>query len=268
MEKIQCLICHDDVRVPVFFTCFPCPRVRGKPGCHSTRRVCLLCARAYLDLNKPISQRRACVKCILCSTKAYPKKIHKAEDAYEKDFMYMSIDKRADYECFHANQGCRFQGTQNELDRHIQTQCVYRMTSCRCGVLYRVVDGPSHFVACPYFTPCPLCEQTVSNGVFDEHLLSEHHKVICRHVGCTDLLDPAYKEAHENAECRYRGIVCDCCSELKRVCDMPDHLSFHVREDQENLGNLVKAMEKARFSLDASLNAFQRWMIQPPPVEK
>lgn len=262
MEKLQCLICHDDVRVPVSFKpkCFPCPKQRGRPGCNSTLRVCVLCAREYLELNKPHRQRKTSVKCLVCPTIGNPQKLHGANDAYVKDYMYMSIDLRADYSCFHSTHGCVFKGTQNELDRHIQTECPYRMTTCGCGSLYRVADAQEHFKGCCYYFQCTVCSTYLPQDNYHTHLATVHQLVACRHIGCDTLLGPGHLESHMARECHYRSVRCTVCGELKRVCDYRDHLSAHIQQTQDTMQQLVGQMNEMHRFLTLSLEAYKQWV--------
>lgn len=51
-----CPICLLDVRVPVELICFPCSKPKktnhNHIHCHSVTRVCMTCARTYLERNK------------------------------------------------------------------------------------------------------------------------------------------------------------------------------------------------------------------------
>lgn len=268
MEKLQCLICHDDVRVPVSFKqkCFPCPVQRGKPGCHSTLRVCLLCARQYLELNKPFRQRKASLKCLLCPTVGNPQKLKGANDAYIKDYMYMSIDLRSDYACFHSTSGCAFKGTQNELDRHIQNECQYRMTTCQCNALYRVVDAQEHFASCAFYHKCPVCATYVLWDGYHAHLSSAHQLVACRHVGCDKLMSLAAQESHMARECPYRSLRCDLCSNLKRVCDYKDHLVAHIQQHQMRMVQLTGQLSETQRLWAAATEAYTQWVMSPESI--
>ena len=263
MEKKVCLFCHDEVRVPVFYKTdfLPCPQPRGRPGCHSINRVCVLCAREHVGLNKPYRQRKEKIKCLLCPTVGYPRKLRGAHEAYEKDFSYMSMDKTVDYPCFHSGSGCGFKGTQNGLDHHIQYECLYRMTTCTCGTQYRVIDEKEHIKTCVLYWECPVCSSAVYKDDVNTHLSTVHTVVSCRHVGCDKLIATSALESHMAKECPYRSVHCNLCGELKRVCDYKDHLSLHIHQHQQTMVQLVSQMNETHKTLTDSIDAYQKWVL-------
>lgn len=264
MEKHECPICHDPVKVPVSFTyqCFPCRKPENGPGCHDILRVCLYCARTYLQLNTYYKDRVVSRKCLLCPTTTNPRRLRKAKDIYKKDYSYMSRDKSTDYTCFHSE--CDFKGSQNNLDHHMKHQCLYRTVPCHCGVFYRPVDVESHRGQCPYYTPCTLCppHTYVLTGEWEKHVRQVHDRVACQHMGCGALFELSALEKHMASECLYRSIVCGQCGELQRMCSQQDHLLRHVQQDQQTIAQLVESMENARRSLDQSLTAYQQWITR------
>lgn len=263
MEKKVCLVCHDEVRVPVFFKTqfLPCKHPRGRPGCHSIHRVCVLCAREHIGLHKPYYQRKEKVKCLLCPTVGFPRKLRGAHEAYEKDFSYMSMDKRVDYPCFHSGSGCGFKGTQNGLDHHMKNDCLYRITSCNCGAQYRVVEGEEHIKTCILYRECPVCSSPIYEDDFNDHLSTAHELVACRHVGCDKLLATSTLASHMAKECPYRSVTCSICGELKRVCDYKVHLSLHIHQQQQTMLQLVSQMNETHKNLAASTDAYQKWVM-------
>jgi len=263
MEKLQCVLCLEDVRVPVFFKpqCFPCPSPRGKPGCHSTRRVCLWCAREFLGLNKRFDQRKRTLKCLYCPTMGKPQKIRNADEAYQKDYSYMSLDTRKDYPCFHSTKGCTFQGSQNDLNRHVMSECLYRTTSCRCKAFFLAMDAEQHQQECLLYRKCPLCTTHVFCEEYHDHLLQEHQRKPCRHVGCDQLLPEDQWELHMARDCPFRSVRCTLCGDLQRVCDYQDHLSRHIVETQQKMVELVHQMKETQQLLQSSSNAYQKWML-------
>lgn len=270
MEKKVCLFCHDEVRVPVFYKTefLPCPQPRGRPGCHSINRVCVLCARDHLGLNKPYRQRKEKIKCLLCPTVGYPRKLRGAHEAYEKDYSYMSMDKKVDYPCFHSASGCDFKGTQNGLDHHMQYDCLYRTTSCKCGELYRIVDGEEHIKTCILYRECPVCSQLVYRDDFNDHLSTAHDLLACRHVGCDKLVATSVHVSHMATECPYRSVRCSICGELKRVCDYTVHLSLHIHQHQQTMLQLVSQMNETHKNLAVSTDAYQKWVMSQESLVK
>lgn len=174
--NVICSICHDNVRVPVRFTCFPCKNEPGRPSCNSITRICLHCAREYLQLNKKRSDRISSRKCITCPATVRCSNLQ-AITSYEKDFFMMAHDPHNQYSCFHDKQGCDFQGTQNQLDHHLQTECRFRIISCRlCKLYYQALQEEHHLSSCPERFCCFHCEEFVPYQEERQHYLGHDLK--------------------------------------------------------------------------------------------
>lgn len=170
---IICLICHEPVRVPVQLTCFPCRQ--EPPSCHDICRVCLLCARLYLGLDKPHALRSSRVKCLTCDAVACPP-ILDTGTSYRKDYLLMSRD-RMDYPCPYP---CGFRGSQMDLDRHLQ-DCPYRIVQCpasggdgRCNMTYRACEERKHWSECYFYVFCRVCGDYVDKDGYFYHMHRHH----------------------------------------------------------------------------------------------
>lgn len=221
--NIQCYICHEAVRVPVRFTCFPCENKPGQSTCNSIMRVCLMCAREYLQLNKRRSERVVFRKCLTCPAKVRCADLS-AINSYEKDFLIMSYDGKIDYPCFHI--GCDFKGTQNELDSHIQKECKFRIISCRfCHIYYRAIDETEHVFSCAERFGCEFCEKRLAFCEKSEHYSLEHSLYECRY--CYLWVD--MNTVHHHSEiCPERPRECVYCKEQVTRQQMYDHLTHHI----------------------------------------
>jgi phage FluMu protein Com len=199
----------------------------------------MMCARDYLQLNKPASERVFSRKCLMCPTTVNPMVLRGADRCYAKDFMLMSIDPRTDYACFHSEKGCGFTGSQNDLDRHMQNECPYRMTSCLCGRMYRANEKQQHFASCSHYSSCRVCGEYIAFNVLHEHLEKKHAKVLCRHIGCNKLLALDALEAHMKERCPHRSMACPRCSAMSTAFEYPNHVMGHVQDDKKHIDRLM-----------------------------
>jgi hypothetical protein len=256
-SQIECGICLHMVRVPVQLICFPCHRqAKGKPGCNAARRVCVTCARDFLQLNRPKNQRDYEKKCLVCPVKINPRYLGPADSVYTKDYMLMSLDKKTDYTCFHEDKGCLFQGTQNELDRHLQQDCMFRMTSCICGKFFRLHEEPIHRQTCQYFKQCPKCNEFFNIEKFSQHMFERHDLVKCAHVECEHWCSTENQIQHMEKECKYRSIACKHCKILIRVFCLPEHVASHIQHHQKEMEQLVHNMRACRQRLDECVDLY------------
>ena len=255
MSKSVCLICHEDVRVPVKFTCFRCPKQNSTPNlsigpsCNDRIRVCMKCARNYLQLNKAPGERDSNRKCLICDTRVNLSALTSASSCYEKDYYSMGNDSCADYLCFHSEKGCEFKGTQNELDRHMQTTCQYRTTSCPCGSLYRVCDAQQHFSSCARYRLCPDCDTYVLYTDFPYHLRDNHSKMICPHEGCNKIMSRDSFNVHKD-KCLYRTLTCPRCSQRVPAKLYSTHIMKHIRACQQDIRDYMEGIDKATREMD------------------
>lgn len=175
---MECAICKEYVRVPVRFKCFPCDRNVYEPTCNSVLRVCMHCAREYLQLNQPRHKRAPWKRCLLCHEQTSPALLN-AKTAYEKDYLLMSLDKRTDIPCPYDD--CIFQGNQNELDRHMRMECPYRITFCNnCRLFYVSEQWTSHRDVCKGWQSCGICKEFLPRRELAEHQWSVHRIVVPR----------------------------------------------------------------------------------------
>lgn len=236
MEPIVCLICHEAVRVPVRFTCFRCPHPPGKQACNDMIRVCLICARQYLELNKAKNQRAYSRKCLMCPAEVHPSHLN-AERAYAKDFLLMSMDTR-NYPCFHLDKGCEFNGTQQDLDRHIQGGCDYRMMACPeldCPGVFYAKDLDQHRrTSCYRYIKCELCADAIHMDHVLKHMLDAHNMRPCQY--CRKFNDLATIEGHKEA-CPDRKKPCIICHLEVRQGSYKQHLHDHVAVCAQQIEN-------------------------------
>lgn len=255
-----CPICIEKVRVPVRFKCFPCKAEKGEATCNDTTLVCVMCARNYLELNKPASQRVCSRKCLLCPATVDPRTLRGADNFYAKDYVYMSMDERADYPCFHAEKGCDVVGTQNDIDRHTRKECLYRMTSCLCGCMYRVVEEKQHFASCSHYSSCRVCGEYIAFNKLHDHLREKHHKVLCRHIGCNKLLACDALEAHMKEWCLHRSMSCPRCRIMSTALTYSNHVLQHVMDDKKHIERLISQTSMTMKHMTMSIATLQSFV--------
>lgn len=254
--NVQCCICHDNVRVPVRFICFPCKNEPGQPSCNSINRVCLACAREYLQLHKKWSDRVYSRKCLTCPVMVRCSQLS-AINSYEKDFFMMSHDEKQDYPCFHDHRGCNFQGTQNQLDHHIQSECPYRIISCRyCKSYYEAKEDEEHVYHCSRRFRCFSCLQHVPVQEEKEHYLHQHQQrqcIYCKHYIHVNTYD------NHATECPERPQECVHCHEVIAKHAMYDHLIEHVCSCEQTIHHYTNAISVVSAQISQLVKESQKY---------
>lgn len=235
---ITCAICFETVRIPVKLICFPCISEHGKPRCNSIQRLCITCARQFLELNKPRNERHPVVKCLTCPATCSPSRLN-AVSAYEKDFLLMSIDERDDYECFHGT--CGFRGSQMNLNRHLMEECPRRHVYCiACRKSFRD-DDEDHKSRCELYTRCFFCRDFVKKDGYEAHLRESHLIKACKH--CEKHV-PCHSD-HEEA-CVEKKVRCPHCFATMKMSEFEAHRMQEIdwkRKDIETLRTELRFQE-------------------------
>lgn len=243
----ECSFCLEDVRIPVRFRCFPCvPNLSG-PSCHSIRRVCLLCARTYLELNKEASNRSTRKKCPTCPSVTNCRRLN-ASNAYEKDYRMMAEDPRTDYACFHKDKGCAFVGNQMDLDKHMKT-CDHRTVSCRdCHDMFPMTFEKQHEQTCPHRFSCRICEERIRVVDATSHFMNAHQSTLCV---CDEFVSLDRIAFHRSRECPRRRIRCEECGHEVYAMNRKTHLTVH-------LTSAVKAVQEAQALVNRQVEKVKR----------
>lgn len=225
--------------MPVQFSrqCFACPSSKENGGrcCQDMIRVCLMCARRYLELNVPRMQRDVSRKCLMCDTRAELSTLND-EVAYHKDFLLMSLDTRADYPCFWSEDGCGFLGNQTQLERHIREDCDFRSIRCpgrsRMGACRK--NCVAHKLAehilmnCEFHADCPICKDRISINSLETHLEVAHDAIECVHCKMT-ILPKSDLNHHMEKMCPNKPLDCSICGDhgISRVV-FGEHIHHHI----------------------------------------
>lgn len=236
---LECYICQENVRIPVRFLCFDCPRNNHQPTCNSMTRVCIQCAREYLQLNKPIAKRTAKRKCLLCPATISCQNIT-PQQAYEKDYLLMRLDTKPDYPCFHED--CRFTGTQMELDHHLQHDCLFRNVCCpHCKKHHPLHRTDDHKKRCSGFTTCVFCSERTPTSLMRDHVLETHQKTFC--TDCKTFIQTETMQDHPK-KCPFHRRQCPYCRNKLFASGYYSHVSKHLEDLQREKEWHVKAMMK------------------------
>lgn len=253
---MTCMICLSDrIRVPCAYkeTCFGCKKIPGRPSCHSISRYCLMCIRGHLQLNKPWGERAEVLKCPLCPATTNPQRL-KAQTAYEPDYRMMSMDPATDYACFHSERGCKFQGGQMELHKHMG-QCAFSTIACRyCHQYLEKRHEKEHKAVCPRLIDCvvPGCHERIGQSLQDihRHRIDVHHDKICIH--CQEWIKADAHESHE-VSCPHRPTACRHCVDRPQKKDRQKHLQMHMSEVASSMEFMTRQMASLRTRMDRLL---------------
>jgi hypothetical protein len=236
-RELQCMICLEQVFIPVEITIFPCCK-KSEKHCYSLKRLCESCVIKYLELNYPMSKRKSTVKCIFCQETINPQ--HIIEKPYKKDYIIMSIDKKI-YKC----KDCLFEGSHIEMERHKEKGCIDKKIYCYCNTICQEMLSEEHKRKCEFFKECLVCNIFVYRDDLDIHMKLIHDMTLCKIC-----LKPTYLSLvdHNNNECIYRNIACIYCSEKMYADQYMDHLIQHTSACQTRI-NLLKEMLHKETSL-------------------
>lgn len=263
---IPCVICHELIRVPVQLTCFPCALSGGldtlQNECNEIVRVCLLCARDYLQLDMPSTQRVAFRKCLICERSVNPRQfVSTTENVYRKDKMLMSLDTRKNIPCFRTEEDkCEFTGTQNELDRHLQQECPGRTVVCKggCGETFKSWKEKDHQATCTFYTSCAHCVtvQPMLDEELRTHMFQLHKEVRCQ--DCKIYIHESRVVGHRK-ECPKRVVNCVVCKKSHFFVDMKKHLSEHIRFQAQEISTLTSHIQSQQTILKTAIEQLEKY---------
>jgi hypothetical protein len=233
----QCLLCLDTIRIPVELICFPCSLVKTQLHCHSVNRICLHCARVYLQLNEVIHKRKKIVKCLFCDVITNPQTLN-ADNSYKKDYRMMVSDGKTDYKCIHEDL-CSFTGSQMELECHVRSKCQYRMCFCvDCHVRYRADTNHSNF--CKARLTCFSCGEHVLKTKLSQHLEEKHNRKKCLY--CKKVYQKHMLPDHTD-HCQYKPIECSICYKYVKKGLLYGHLKKHKNYFQSQITLIQKQVQ-------------------------
>lgn len=221
-----CEICFHTCKLPVKFTCFPCLH-HSRMHCHSIKRFCYGCARSYLELHLRTSERSSNKRCPYCPLTITLHRL-KENDCFEFDFLVMSLDTSRHTCVF---EGCEFQGTQNEIQRHLSS-CPCAPKRCRgCPDIVLQKDMEHHARICSGRIQCEECNSYVYEQNYDRHLLQHHSMKCCQY--CEQIIPENNFQHHLNSECVFQPIECQYCDIVYSGEEEVEHLCQHLQDFQK-----------------------------------
>lgn len=236
--NIDCFICLSPVCVPVRIIAFQCPVQIGKPGCHDIQRACLNCARNFLQLNMNFKKRKDEIRCPFCPTKCNPRFLN-AIKSYKKDYLMMSLMTNK-ISCPNTTDGCVFESTQSEMDKHLNSHCLFRYQKCSCGEYIKIINVHEHSASCSECEKCSVCERHMQKNNMLDHLERVHRVRPC--VYCHEKVTLASWDVHQNV-CPERPVQCQYCN----LHFYNKDLKIHLREEYEKQQRIIReGMDKLR----------------------
>lgn len=247
--KVECKICFEPCLIPVSFTCFPCNADPGTPSCNSMTRVCLQCARKYLELDRPRRERSLQKRCILCRAVTNPRRLN-AVRSYTKDYLLMTLDPRMDYECVHSE--CSFRGTQMEMDHHIRSDCVFRDVHCNgCHTYIRSGLLQAHVRSeCPGYIQCRYCDDMILQISMDGHLSSKHQIIRCMLCNMFVHQDFPGMQTHLARDCPLRVVQCVSCGASVIANELKTHYNTKIEWVRSHIRTLEAQLKEYTFVLE------------------
>lgn len=231
MDNEVCVICHDQVFLPVELVCFTCFRMH-QIHCCTFIRICMKCAYSYLQLDRSSSMRDFFRKCLFCNGYAT---IHnlKISKAYRLDFFSMSRDLCQSYTCPFCH---KYHGTQISIVRHLQNDCPEMFQDCECGVCMSRKDFWFHFESCPLHTICSYCHEYFYISDLDDHCLDVHNMSKC--TFCKAFIHINGYEHHLTHDCPDRLVSCDICNKWIKMLQFHEHMEEHEEEALNEIRSL------------------------------
>lgn len=244
----MCVVCHETVRVPVRLMCFPCVKPARGPSCNSITRVCRMCARRYLELDKPVSERsREPKRCLTCSATVYTMTLDE-DCAVELDYWMIRNDPFSGYGCPHVEKGCAFTGTQQDLETHLHGFCPFRTVQCElCRTAYTSEHEEQHHAECPFRVICGLCEAAVVRHDLEHHMNLEHEHSKCEQCGAW--IDQRVWQRHVTTQCPERRLPCPVCAVEVRVVEWTSHLANEEASLASEMGTCLAKLTQCTRTL-------------------
>lgn len=231
MDHHLCVICYDDVFLPVEIVCFTCFRI-DQIHCCTFLRICIQCAHTYLQLDRSSSTRDFFRKCLFCNAYAT---IHNLSisNAYRIDFFSMSKDHCQSYTCPFCR---KYRGNQISIVKHLQKDCPDMLLDCECGVCMPRRDYWFHLESCPLHHLCPHCHEYIHIHRFNDHCRDVHEMSKCSFCNVFVRID--LYEHHLTHICPNRLVSCEICNIWIRMVQFIEHMEEHEQEAWDQIKSL------------------------------
>lgn len=236
-ELTGCMICKDQMVVPVEFICMPCYQDNSLQ-CNSMVRICLWCAIHYLQLNLSISYRDYAKKCLYCPHQVRLNSLT-LSNSFRIDFTLIRMVAQAHWQCPFC---LVFEDSPLPLVKHILEYCPHYYYECPCGDTVSRQYFPLHQMECRLYEACSLCHEYFLTSKLTHHMKVVHNYIQC-HL-CHYYLHYFEMEKHSNDLCPHRYIYCTLCSDFIKFIQMESHLRSHCSEYEEQLLSLQQQQEQ------------------------
>ena len=205
---MRCLICLEEVNIPISFLCFPCHWYKApfhscglQTPCSAYTRVCISCGEIYLELTKTISNRSERKRCLLCPTECRLAELNR-NNAYTIDYLWMREHDRlqtvSEWECPWCPQKGGQSVSRTDLFHHLQVECPNFHMICQCDVVVRRCEWLIHQEICPHYVFCEECLSYFPKSEMTFHMLNIHRKTQC--TLCKDYI-PMKNFLHHIVQC-------------------------------------------------------------------
>jgi len=253
-----CMICMEEVSIPVEFLCFPCHQVGHDMNhlnsplsfpCSAYSRVCMMCAETYLELDRPIYSRTEKKRCLLCPTEC-PLQNLRRQHAYRIDFLW--IQEHDQFQIQRPQEGwecpwCFENGNSYsrwDLWRHVQTKCPNFGIECECREIIRRGDWEHHKSICASFTLCEECVEWFPKRGMATHMSDKHQKSQCsiclQYIPFVDILHHILRSCSIPEQCPICDISvlrCNLHHHIRFQHLDYDHILLHQNEHDDNVND-------------------------------
>lgn len=220
MKEKECIICREQVFLPVELTCFRCYK-SGQISCSSFCRVCRSCAHEYLQLDKSTWSRDFLKRCLFCDARTQMMNLD-AMNSYRKDYLLMAEDTYNQHLCPYCHE---VRGTQIEIDQHIDRTCPQFYQQCACGTSLRREDFIFHFSSCSQYDKCQVCNEYILQAEIHEHMIKKHDMIQC--LLCDQYVPYRTLNVHVLHICPQRLVACDFCHQEIKISMLEIHFQEH-----------------------------------------
>ena len=247
----KCVICQENVFLPVIINCFPCYS-KNEIHCYSMNRQCFRCVCDYLQVFR--ENRELFRKCLFCPNTLFldETNLH-YNDIFSFDFYLMKQDRNNSYFCPLCKEACKEEsckeesckeesckeecqqqdtrmnqirkGTQIEIYRHMEIDCPFFPLFCLCKKYFFRHEIDSHKKKCIHFFYCFYCHVFLPSHEKKIHLIHSHSFMECPQ--CLELFPKDQIDSHLREKCPHRLVSCNLCFQSVSYSKIHIHLIKH-----------------------------------------
>lgn len=226
----KCIICYETVLLPVQMICFSC-HSDTDIHCNTFCRICLRCAKKFLQLDLSWTEREFYKKCFFCAGTVVIYNLME-KDAFQFDYTWMQLDNDSLHNCPFCHQP---NFSHIGLLRHLKICDQYTVT-CECGITLERKDFLFHYAGCPYYEFCSSCSRYLIKTEMDKHQLDLHFNIKC--FMCKQYYQSDMMENHLKSYCSHRLLRCHLCNQMVRFYQMETHWNMHEEKILKEINHL------------------------------